>query len=263
MTTSAQTEETILVTHSPAPGVQVLRLNRPGKLNALNLALLRALHAALMGAEADGDVRCVILTGAGRAFCAGADIADLSAGIAAYENPSRLAAQCAVSSFSKPLLSAVNGLALGGGLELALASDIVLASEDATFGLPEINLGAFPGDGGTQRLPRTCSKTVAMQMILTGESLTAAEAVRVGLASEVTRADALLPRATHLASLIAAKSPLAVMRAKQAVLQAFEMPLSAGLAFERTATAAIFATADRAEATRAYAEKRSPRFTRM
>jgi len=235
-------------------------MNRPEKLNALSLELLGALQSALASAERDDSVRCVILTGTGRAFCAGADIADMSRGIAAYEDPERIAAQTAVATFPKPLIAALNGYALGGGLELAMMCDIVIVADNARLGLPEINLGAFPGDGGTQRLPRLTGKSVAMQMILTGEAVDAHEAKRIGLASEVVAADELMSRAIELSSVIAARSPQALRRAKQAVLQAFETPLSAGLAFERTATAAIFATEDRTEAIRAFAEKRKPVF---
>jgi len=251
----------ILRSSFPAPGVLLLQMNRPQKLNALSLELLGALQQALENAEHDAAVGCVILTGNGRAFCAGADIAEMNErGIAAYEDPRRLAAQDAITAFPKPLIAAINGYALGGGLELAMMCDILLAADTARFGLPEINLGAFPGDGGTQRLPRLVGKYLAMQMILTGEPIDAAEARRIGLAGEITAADELLPRATAIAAVIAAKSPSATRRAKQAVLQAFESPLSAGLVFERTATAAIFATEDRQEAMRAFAEKRAPSY---
>jgi enoyl-CoA hydratase len=250
----------ILAVSVPADGVKLMRLNRPEKLNALSLELLAALQAALESAERDNNTRCVILTGTGRAFCAGADIGDMGRGISAYEDPRRLKAQDTVARFSKPLIAAVNGYALGGGLELAMMCDIVIASENARLGLPEINLGAFPGDGGTQRLPRLAGKSDAMRLVLTGESIDAHEARRIGLVSEAVTADELIPSAVNLASTIAAKSPQALRRAKEAVLQAFEMPLTAGLAFERTSTAAVFATEDRTEAVKAFAEKRAPVF---
>ncbi|CAD6557824.1 enoyl-CoA hydratase/isomerase family protein [Paraburkholderia sabiae] len=260
MTSTASDNDPILLTSTPAPGVMLLQLNRPHKLNALSLELLGALQRALTSAERNDDIKCVILTGSGRAFCAGADISDMGRGIGAYEDPRRLAAQDAISAFSKPLIAAINGYVLGGGLELAMTCDIAIAAEDAKLGLPEINLGAFPGDGGTQRLPRIIGKSLAMQMILTGEAISASEARRIGLVSEVTASDELLPRALGLATIIAGKSPQAVRIAKQAVLNAFDMPLSAGLKFERTATAAVFATEDRAEAIRAFTEKRAPVF---
>lgn len=261
MRTTASGDDAVLLSSRPAPGVLLLQLNRPYKRNALSMALLAALQQALTLAADDDAVACVILTGCGPAFCAGADIADMHArGIAAYDDPRRFAAQDAVAHFPKPLLAAINGYALGGGLELAMMCDILIAADDARLGLPEINLGAFPGDGGTQRLPRLTGKSVAMHMILTGDAVDAAQAQRIGLVTEVVPAHDLLPRAIALATMIAGKSPQALRRAKQAVLLAFEAPLSAGLAFERTATAAIFATADRAEAMQAFAEKRPPRF---
>ena len=251
----------LAVGSSPAQGVLLITLNRPHKLNALNPALLVEVRALLLSAEEDASIRCVILTGTGKAFCAGADIKDMmERGLDAYLDPKKLAGLDAVESFSKPLIAAVNGYALGGGLELAMLCDFVIASEVAVFGQPEINIAAFPGDGGTQRLPRIIGKPLAMKMILTGETIDARQAERVGLVQEVTSSDNLLRRATEIAKLIATKSPCALRLAKHAVQQAYEIPLREGLKFEQNATRQIFATEDRAEGLRAYAEKRVPRY---
>jgi enoyl-CoA hydratase len=248
----------VLLRSYPVPGVLLLQLNRPDKLNALDRRLLGALHDILAWAERDAGVRCVVLTGSGRAFCAGADIDEMAErGIAAYEDAQRLAAQDALAAFPKPLIAAVNGFALGGGLELAMLCDFMIVADTARLGLPEINLAALPGDGGTQRLPRFVGKSVAMRMILTGDAIDAREAHRCGLASEVVAPGELLGRAIAIAAAIAGKSSAAARLAKQAVQMAFEAPLSAGLAFERRATAAVFATPERADAMREHAAKRA------
>lgn len=254
-------ETALAVASHPAQGVLLVTLNRPRKLNALSPALLGQVRALLSSAEQDANIRCVVLTGSGKAFCAGADIDDMmQRGLDAYLDPQKLAGLAAVEFFSKPLIAAVNGYALGGGLELAMLCDFIIASDIAVFGQPEINLAAFPGDGGTQRLPRFIGKPLAMKMILTGETIDAHQAERAGLVQEVTAPDRLLARATELAARIAAKAPCALRLAKQAVQQVYEVPLSAGLKFEQDATRQVFATEDRAEGLRAYAEKRTPRF---
>jgi len=241
--------------------VLLLRLNRPDKLNALSKQLLQELVGALSEAESDGDVACVVLTGAGRAFSVGADILDmLGRGVASYADPERLARWRAIERFPKPLIAAINGYALGGGLELALLCDILLASDQARFAAPEIKIGSFPGDGGTQRLPRLLGKSFAMQMILTGEMIDAALAERKGLVSEVVAADRLLPRAMEIASSIAAQSTAITPFAKRAVLAAFEHPLEEGLRVEHALTVEAFNTEDRVEGLKAFAEKRDPVF---
>jgi len=245
----------------PAPGIRLLTLNRPEKLNALSKELLGELRQLLASYEADADVGCVVLTGAGRAFAAGADISDmLERGVASYIDPERLACWRAIEGFSKPIIAAVNGFALGGGLELALLCDIVIASEAAKFATPEIKIGSFPGDGGTQRLPRLVGKSFAMQMVLTGEMVDAALAERKGLVSEVVAADRLLPRALEIAAAIAAKSVAITPYAKRAVLAAFETDLQTGLQVEHRLTVDAFAKEDRVEGLRAFAEKRPPAF---
>ena len=260
--TNAPIEQAPLVVgSSPAPGVLLITLNRPNKLNALSPALLGELKALLEAAQADPSIQCAILTGTGKAFCAGADINDMiDRGLDAYLDPQKLAGLDAVESFSKPLIAAANGYVLGGGLELAMLCDFVIASETAVFGQPEINIAAFPGDGGTQRLPRLIGKSLAMKMILTGEMIDARQAERVGLVQEVTSPADLLPRATEIAKLIATKSPCALRLAKQSVQQVYQTPLREGLKFEQDATRQVFATEDRAEGLRAYTEKRAPRY---
>jgi len=245
----------------PAPGIRLLTLNRPDKLNALSKALLGELSQLLAGYDADTEVGCVVLTGAGRAFAAGADISDmLERGVASYTDPERLACWRAIEGFSKPIIAAVNGYALGGGLELALLCDIIIASQAAQFATPEIKIGSFPGDGGTQRLPRLVGKSFAMQMVLTGEMVNATLAERKGLVSEVMAADRLLPRALEIAAAIAAKSVAITPYAKKAVLAAFETELQGGLEIEHRLTVEAFGKEDRIEGLRAFAEKRAPAF---
>jgi enoyl-CoA hydratase len=242
--------------------VLLLTLNRPEKLNALSKALLRQLAAVLSEAERDRGTACVVLTGAGRAFCAGADISDMLArGVESYADPERLACWRAIQDFGKPIIAAVNGIALGGGLELALLCDIVIAADNAKFGTPEIKIGSFPGDGGTQRLPRLVGKSFAMQMVLTGDMVDAALAERKGLISEVVPADRLLQRALEIAGKIACQSAAITPYAKRAVLAAFETSLADGLQVEHRLTVEAFATQDRMEGLRAFAEKRQPAFS--
>ncbi|ESX03690.1 2,3-dehydroadipyl-CoA hydratase [Mesorhizobium sp. LSJC268A00] len=245
----------------PAPGIRLLTLNRPDKLNALSKALLAELSQLLAGYDADPEVGCVVLTGAGRAFAAGADISDmLERGVASYTDPERLACWRAIEGFSKPIIAAVNGYALGGGLELALLCDIIIASQAAQFATPEIKIGSFPGDGGTQRLPRLVGKSFAMQMVLTGDMVDATLAERKGLVSEVVAADRLLSRALEIAAAIAAKSVAITPYAKKAVLAAFETELQSGLEIEHRLTVEAFGKEDRIEGLRSFAEKRAPAF---
>ena len=251
----------LLVSECPAEGVLLLTLNRPDKLNALSKQLLEKLVAALAGAAEDPAVGCVILTGAGRAFSAGADTADMLArGVESYADPERLERWTRIQEFPKPIVAAVNGYALGGGLELALMCDIILAAQTAKFAAPEIKLGAFPGDGGTQRLPRAVGKSFAMQMILTGEMIDSALAERKGLVSEVLAEDSLLKRAVEIATHIAGMSSAITPYAKRAVKAAFELPLAEGLTLEHRLTIEAFDTEDRFEGLRAFAEKRAPVF---
>ena len=253
--------EFVLVTQ-PRPSVTLVTLDRSAKRNALSIALMVELAAVLDRAAADDEVRCVVLTGDARAFSAGADINDqLERGLDAVFADERLDAWRTVERFPKPLVAAVEGYALGGGCELALLADIVIAGETARFGQPEINIGIFPGDGATQRLPRSVGKSMAMKMILSGEMIDAAEAKAIGLVAEVTAAGKTVDRALDLAAVIAEKGPIALRLAKEAVLTAFEKPLAAGLDFERRNLALAFDSDDQEEGMRAFVEKRKPRFS--
>lgn len=247
--------------HPEGEHIVRLVLNRPERFNALSRELVEALAGELAVLAVDEAVRCVILTGAGRAFAAGADVADmLERGLASYLDPRRLAAWDAIAAFPKPLIAAVNGYALGGGAELMMLCDIAIASTTARIGLPEVKVGVLPGDGGTQRLPRLVGKSNAMRLILTGEMVSAEEAVGLGWVSSACPPGQLLAEALALARLIAARPPRSVEAAKAAVQAAAELPLQQGLARERELVTAIFATEDRTEGMRAFLEKRPPDF---
>ena len=240
----------------PHGAVMVVRLNRPQVLNALNSTMVAEIASALEGIARDAALRCVVLTGSGsRAFAAGADIGEMQGAA-----PDGRAAQswARIADFPKPLIAAVNGLALGGGMELALICDIVIASETARFGQPEINLGIIPGAGGTQRLTKIVGKSLAMEMILNARMLSAEEALRVGLVSGIYPSETLLHNALKVAQQIAARAPLAVTAAKKGVNAAFEGGLTAGLAVEREQFAALFGTEDQREGMTAFLEKRRP-----
>ena len=241
----------------PHGAVMVVRLNRPQVLNALSAPMVAEIASALEEIALDAALRCVVLTGSGsRAFAAGADIAEMRGGAAPDADAARSWAR--IAAFPKPLIAAVNGLALGGGMELALICDLVIASETARFGQPEINLGIIPGAGGTQRLTKIVGKSLAMEMILNARMLSAEEALRVGLVSSVYPAETLLHNALKTAQQIAARAPLAVMAAKQSVNAALDLGLEAGLAVEREQFAALFATEDQREGMSAFLEKRRP-----
>ncbi len=244
---------------SPRPGVLHLTLNRPEKCNALNVEMLGALAAALEAASTEPAVRCVVLSGDARAFCAGTDITEMvEGGLAVLESEARDGAWNTIEGFPKPLVAAVVGFAYGGGHELAMLCDIVIAGENARFGQPEINIGILPGDGATQRIPRAVGKSLAMKLILSGEPIDAATALAAGLVAEVAPHEAALERALDLAAKIAEKSPVTLQLAKQAVLAAYEMGLSEGLKEERRILARAFATTDREEGMKAFLEKRPP-----
>ena len=240
----------------PHGAVMVITLNRPQVLNALNAPMVAEIASALGVIAADPALRCVVLTGSGaRAFAAGADIAEMQG---AAPDARVAGSWASIAAFPKPLIAAVNGLALGGGMELALICDISIASERARFGQPEINLGIIPGAGGTQRLARVVGKSLAMEMILNARMLSADEALRVGLVSSVYPAETLLHNALKTAQQIAARAPLAAIAAKRSVNAAFELSLAAGLALEREQFAALFATEDQREGMAAFLEKRRP-----
>ncbi|MBW0149622.1 MAG: enoyl-CoA hydratase [Phenylobacterium sp.] len=257
---SAPSYETLLIeAHGP---VTLIRLNRPEALNALNAALLSDLEAALEAAEADPAVGCIVLTGSARAFAAGADIKEMAdksyADMFLADTFARSARR--IEACRKPIIAAVSGFALGGGCELAMMCDFILAADTAKFGQPEINLGVMPGIGGTQRLTRFVGKSKAMEMILTGRMMDAAEAERAGLVSRVVPADTLVEEALAAAAKIAAQSPVAVMMNKELVETAYETTLSAGVAVERRLFHSLFAFDDQKEGMAAFVEKRKPSF---
>ena len=252
--------QTLLV--ETADGVTLIRLNRPEALNALNSKLLGELSAALDAAEADAGVGCVVITGSEKAFAAGADIKEMSDKTYAqmfqtdfFAGPARR-----IEQFRKPIIAAVAGYALGGGCELAMLCDFIIAADTARFGQPEINLGVMPGIGGTQRLARLVGKAKAMDMILTARQMDAAEAERAGLASRVVPADKLIDEALAAARRIAAQSPLAVTMCKELVNAAEETSLAAGVLMERRLFHSLFAFEDQKEGMAAFLEKRDPDF---
>ena len=254
-------EDQDILLSDPFPHVRLIQLNRPKQLNALRARLMQQLQDALSAAAEDEDVRCVVITGDDRAFAAGADINELNAyTMVSMLNDTRMLNWDAIRAFPKPLIAAVNGFALGGGCELAMACDIIVAGEDARFGQPEINLGLIPGAGGTQWLPRAVGKSLAMKLNLTGEMIDAKTALAAGLVSDVVPPELTVDKALEIAQTIASKAPVAVRMAKAAVLKAFEMPLSAGLDYERRALDVSFATEDKDEGTAAFLEKRKPDF---
>jgi enoyl-CoA hydratase len=241
--------------------VTIIQLNRPEVLNALNLQLMDEVIAALDTLEADESVRCVVLTGSERAFAAGADIKEM-AGATTVDMMMRdqFAKWDRIRRFKKPIIAAVSGYALGGGNELAMLCDMIVASETAQFGQPEINIGVMPGAGGTQRLTRAVGKAIAMDMVLTGRTLTAREALQFGLVNRVVPVEAYLKDAVKLAKSIAEKSPIAVQMAKEAVLKAFDTPIQEGLLHERKNFYMLFSTEDQKEGMAAFIEKRKPEF---
>ena len=256
--------ETLLVERAPdgAEGVLRIRLNRPEALNALNARLLVELAEALRAADADETVRCIVITGSPKAFAAGADIKEMATKTyaQAFKEDFFTAGARAVEQCRKPIIAAVAGYALGGGCELAMACDFIVAADTAKFGQPEINLGVAPGIGGSQRLTRLVGKSKAMDMILTGRMMDAAEAERSGLASRVFPAAALDGEVLAIAGRIAAQSPLAAMANKEMVDAALETTLAAGLKFERRLFHSLFAFEDQKEGMAAFVEKRPPRF---
>ena len=254
------TYETLLV--EPADGVTLIRLNRPRALNALNQALLGELADALDAGEADDAVRCFVITGSEKAFAAGADITEMAPqGYAEmFRSDFFAAASERIARCRKPLIAAVAGYALGGGCELAMLCDIIIAADTARFGQPEINLGVVPGIGGTQRLPRAVGRARAMDMILTARMMDAAEAERAGLVSRVVPAASLLDEAMTSARKIASLSPLAVMMAKELVMAAYETPLTQGVRMERRLFHSLFAFEDQKEGMAAFVAKRAADF---
>ena len=241
--------------------VATITLNRPEALNALDSTLVRELIDAATGFDADPDVGAIVITGSAKAFAAGADIKEMSGqSYADMRLGGPFPSWDAFEAIRTPLIAAVAGFALGGGCELAMMCDIILAADTAKFGQPEINLGILPGFGGSQRLPRAIGPYKAAEMILTGRMMDAEEAERSGLVSRVVPAEDLLSDAAQTAATIASKSLVAVVAAKDALQAAQETPLHEGLRFERQAFAAAFATEDQREGMAAFTEKRAAEF---
>jgi enoyl-CoA hydratase len=241
--------------------VGVIRLNRPEALNALNRALMTELATAIDAFEADGAIGCLVLTGSDKAFAAGADIKEMATRSYMEVFMGNFAANWDPPAHArKPVVAAVAGFALGGGCELAMHCDIIIAADNARFGQPEIRLGVIPGMGGTQRLVRAVGKAKAMEMVLTGRMMDAAEAERSGLVARVVPLAELMNEAMKTAETIASLSLPSVMVAKEAVNRAFEVSLAEGLMFERRVFHALFATEDQKEGMAAFVEKRPPQF---
>lgn len=251
----------LILSTSPRAHVRVVTLNRTSKRNALSNDLIAQLGASLRQAALNEDVRCVVLCGHEAFFSAGADIKEMQQrGFEAIDNPARRSAWRDIANFPKPLIAAVEGICFGGGHELALLADIAIAGEGARFAQPEINIGILPGDGATQRLTRVAGKSLAMLMILTGQSISARAAMQAGLVAEVVESGQAQARALEIAELIAQKPPRSTELAKVAVLAAFQTTLDAGLEFERQAIRCAFNTADQQEGMNAFFEKRSPNY---
>jgi len=248
-------------------GIACLTLNRPDKRNAIDDATRDALAQAFAGFEADAAIRVVILTGAGSAFCAGVDLATPGhvvqpAGQSSVVSPvvTRPRLTAALDAFAKPVIAALNGVAVGGGLEMALACDIRIASTSAKFGLTEVRIGSLPGSGGTQRLVGAVGRTLAAQMLLTGELISAERALASGLVSELHAPEILMGRAFALGKVIAENAPLSLVAVKKALRAATDLPLAAGFELERSLYGALALTQDREEGRKAFREKRKPSF---
>src|ERR1700689_1681950 len=254
-------ENTVLVERQG--GVGIIRLNRPSALNALNAKLIEELGAALDDLEFDPEIGAIVLTGSERAFAAGADIKEMQAKtyIEAYTQDFITRGWERVGQSPKPVIAAVAGFALGGGCEVAMMCDIVIAADNARFGQPEIQLGTMPGAGGTQRLPRFIGKAKAMDLCLTGRMMDAQEAEHAGLVSRIVPADKLMEEAISVAARIAGMSQPVAMMVKESVNRAFETTLAEGVRFERRLFHATFATDDQKEGMAAFVEKRKPVFT--
>lgn len=254
--------EFILVENNYQPHIALVRLNRPKELNALNLQLMLELKQALHSLDEDDTVRCIIITGNQQAFAAGADIKQMESRtpidllkIDQFETWDQ------IRKTKKPVIAAVSGFALGGGCELAMTCDMIVASETAKFGQPEIKIGIMPGAGGTQRLTRAVGKALAMEMVLTGKFISAEEALKAGLINRVVPEEVYLDEAVKLAKEVCAMSPVATRLAKESVNKAFDSGLQEGLFFERKNFYMCFASEDQKEGMKAFVEKRKPNFT--
>ena len=251
----------VVVVEHPADGVALLRINRPEARNALNMEVRRLLARHLTEMGEDDAIRCIVLTGNDKSFAAGADIKEM-AGVGTIEMMARGTHKLwrTIAACPKPVIAAVNGFALGGGCELAMTCDIIIAGESAKFGQPEVKIGIIPGGGGTQRLTRAAGKYKALRYILTGDLFGAKEAFDMGLASEIVPDAEVEKRAVDMARQIAALSPLAIQQAKEAVLRGMDAALDTGLALETKAIQLLFSSQDQKEGMAAFIEKRKPKF---
>ena len=252
-----------ITVHTEADKVGVITLNRPKQLNALNAGLMIELGQALKAFDADQAIGCMVITGSEKAFAAGADIGAMATYTFAdfYRDDYITRDWETIRSIRKPVIAAVSGFALGGGCELAMMCDFIIAAENAKFGQPEIKLGIIPGAGGTQRLPRAIGKSKAMDLVLTGRMMDATEAERAGLVSRIVPTDKLMEECLGVALLISDMGQLAVMAAKESVNRAFESGLSDGVMFERRLFHAMFATEDQKEGMDAFLNKRAAKFS--
>jgi enoyl-CoA hydratase len=249
------------ILHEICDGVGVITLNRPEVLNALSLELMKQLVDAMESFDGDASVRVILLAGSEKVWAAGADIHDMAdASVVEMYERNQFARWERIKKIRKPIIAAVSGYALGGGCELAMHCDIIVASETAKFGQPEINIGVIPGAGGTQRLTRAIGKYRAMEMVLNGRFIDAYEAERFGLVSRVVPKEHYLSAAMTIAKQMATRPPLALQLGKEAVLKASETSLSEGLEYERKLFYMLFATSDQKEGMRAFIEKRKPVF---
>jgi len=253
--------EYILVNPQAEQYIALIQLNRPKELNALNLQLMGELRDALKMLDNDEKVRVIVITGNEKAFAAGADIKQMSDKTAIdMLNIDQFSTWDQIKKTKKPIIAAVSGFALGGGCELCMTCDMIIASETAQFGQPEIKIGVMPGAGGTQRLTRAVGKALAMEMVLTGKFISAEQALKVGLINKVVPVELYLKEAIELAKQVAELSPVAVKLAKESVLQAFNTSLDEGLVFERKNFYMLFASEDQKEGMKAFMEKRKAEF---
>lgn len=254
--------EFLLVTEQYAPGIALIQLNRPNELNALNLQLMQELRDTLKSLDQNKDVRVIILTGNEKAFAAGADIKQMADKTAIdMLMIDQFSTWDQIKKTRKPIIAAVSGFALGGGCELAMTCDMIIASETAKFGQPEIKIGVMPGAGGTQRLTNAIGKVKAMELVLTGRFLSAEEALQYQLINKVVPVEMYMQEAVSLAKEIAAMSPVATLLAKESINRSFETHLEEGLHFERKNFYMTFASEDQKEGMHAFIEKRKPNYS--
>lgn len=248
-----------ILIESPAKGVGLIRLNRPEARNALRIQLMQELGEALEKMDADAEIRAIIITGDDKAFAAGADIKEMASATPVSMYTSQMIEKWQkIRSIRKPIIAAVSGWCLGGGCELAMACDMIVASETAQFGQPEVTIGVIPGAGGTQRLTHAVGKAIAMEMILNNRFLKAQEALQHGLVNKVLPVDAYLKEAIQMATDIATRAPIAVQIAKEAIQKAYETSLTEAMAYERHLFYCLFSTEDQKEGMSAFVEKRKP-----